>query len=193
MKAALTGVTAPLMPIAPVPRFRSPTPPDANCAPLEGAAEVTVPMELTNCPAVAIEPPPMPPTWADCSDVRSVCAVADASVRINDTASKEERFLLIELRLAGDASARDFISPPLNKMVIRGICRIAAECILAPLLPAALPFRLLSLTSIVIDSQFCSSKLIRSQGHDNWSLSVFSNGETGTAEDVVSSWIPPNQ
>src|ERR1700674_5987615 len=101
MKAALTGVMTPLMPIAPVPRFRSPTPADANCAPLEGVvAEVTAPMELTNCPAVEIEPPPMPPTWADCSDVRSVCAVAEASVRINDTASKQGQFLLTELRLA---------------------------------------------------------------------------------------------
>ena len=65
-----------------------------------------------------------------------------------------------------------------------------AECILAPLLPAPSPFRLLSLT---IDSlsirNFVHRKSIRSQGHDNWWLSIFLNGETANAEDVVSSWI----
>src|SRR5437870_13329237 len=33
-----------------------------------------------------------------------------------------------------------------------------------------------------MDSQFCSSTLIRSHGHDDWSLNDFSNGETGNAE-----------
>jgi hypothetical protein len=46
--------------------------------------------------------------------------------------------------------------------------------------PFALPPALSNRQSI--DSQFCSSKLIRSQGHDNWSLSVFWNGDIGNAE-----------
>src|SRR5437660_11974650 len=93
MKAALTGGTTPLMPIAPVPRFRSPTTPDANCAPLERAAEAAPQWSLRTA-GCGHRTTPMPPTWADCSDVRSVCAVAEASVRINDTARNRGNFFL---------------------------------------------------------------------------------------------------
>jgi hypothetical protein len=77
------------MPIAPVPRFRSPTPPDANCAPLMGSVDVTTAMEVTNCPAMAVEEPSLPPAWADCSRVRSVCAMAGATARTNDPANEQ--------------------------------------------------------------------------------------------------------
>src|SRR5438270_6544519 len=112
MKAALIGVMTPLMLIAPVPRFRNPTPPVANCAPVTPAADATALREVTNCPATAVDEPPMPCSWADCSGMTLVCAMAVASVRTNDTANKQKQFLLGELRLARDASARDFICPP---------------------------------------------------------------------------------